>query len=725
MGIRALSLFIGRLSYVCLALLSGGRRRAITSRAALLAGLVVLLVAPVLLAPPVAGAAQSQVYVESVRDVCHFPRPDNNAKVVGQDWGYSAKLGSTTYFIFGDTFSDTNGDGGLSPTDEMTAIGNSIAKTTDEVAGDCIDNLTYKTDSRGFAAPLLPRVEPDECGAWPGGIVAANGQIYFFYLSVERDHCIVFENFRAYGTGLAKITNRDTMEATRIGTGPRPLFWDWGEPSFAHPFTVSGGWVYILGTRTPIDPLSPVYVARVRENEIEQEGQYEYWNVSSRSWVDQVPQGGAAGIFEDHSYGIGNIPTIAYNSALDRYLALYSCGVQRSLPLKTSATMICARTAQQSGSSPTAITGGWNDPKVIYDCPNEFTHIVPTHPRGPWLDCYGDLQHPQYGSGGTIYVTSSRNTAGSKLPGTAVNRYWNMLKEFRLSAQPPVDGPRFINAASDYSDSQGTIPTSARAYPPDMHNWLYQAQSDSTYENLAWYPEYLGALDFNAWACRVPPTGPVCPDSAGPGPMIGEDAALPGKYTDAVRTWVTPHLFDKKPSEARDLRISGEVWKQRSCGDKLKARIVRVRRRGESTVLWYSELPHAGTPARSALYDLNTSVRSGDRIEFRVERYGVDANCDDAYFNPTMVFRSLDSDSDGWSDGAEDYIGTDPNDGCGGPAWPPDINNDGHVDLMNDLFGVAFQFGRVSPRHDMNADGMVDLMNDIFTIAWVFGHDCD
>ncbi|KKL28008.1 hypothetical protein LCGC14_2379450, partial [marine sediment metagenome] len=510
MGIRALSLFIGRLSYVCLALLSGGRRRAITSRAALLAGLVVLLVAPVLLAPPVAGAAQSQVYVESVRDVCHFPRPDNNAKVVGQDWGYSAKLGSTTYFIFGDTFSDTNGDGGLSPTDEMTAIGNSIAKTTDEVAGDCIDNLTYKTDSRGFAAPLLPRVEPDECGAWPGGIVAANGQIYFFYLSVERDHCIVFENFRAYGTGLAKITNRDTMEATRIGTGPRPLFWDWGEPSFAHPFTVSGGWVYILGTRTPIDPLSPVYVARVRENEIEQEGQYEYWNVSSRSWVDQVPQGGAAGIFEDHSYGIGNIPTIAYNSALDRYLALYSCGVQRSLPLKTSATMICARTAQQSGSSPTAITGDWNEPKVIYDCPDDFA-------VGPWLDCYGAFQYPWYGDGDTIYVVASRNTRPPVEPGADMHRYWVMLREFKISDQPPSPGTRFINAASDFSDTQLE------------HGWSYLTRRGSAFEfGLAWGDSH------KAWVGTETLDTTLGTFSA---PLLDQDSGYPSSTRDPVRAW--------------------------------------------------------------------------------------------------------------------------------------------------------------------------------------------
>src|SRR6266542_964408 len=53
-----------------------------------------------------------------------------------------------------------------------------------------------------------------------------------------------------------------------------------------------------------------------------------------------------------------------------------------------------------------------------------------------------------------------------------------------------------------------------------------------------------------------------------------------------------------------------------------------------------------------------------------------------------------DTDGDGWSDAAEAIIGTDPARKCGANAWPPDINNDGLVDVIGDISRVAGEFGK-------------------------------
>ncbi len=92
-----------------------------------------------------------------------------------------------------------------------------------------------------------------------------------------------------------------------------------------------------------------------------------------------------------------------------------------------------------------------------------------------------------------------------------------------------------------------------------------------------------------------------------------------------------------------------------------------------------------------------------------------------------------DSDCDGWSDGAEAIIGTDPLDDCADnssdDAHPADINNDTFFDIT-DIVLVAGWFGAAVPpapgRYDIApdpADGFVDI-NDIVAIAGLFGQSC-
>jgi len=61
----------------------------------------------------------------------------------------------------------------------------------------------------------------------------------------------------------------------------------------------------------------------------------------------------------------------------------------------------------------------------------------------------------------------------------------------------------------------------------------------------------------------------------------------------------------------------------------------------------------------------------------------------------------------------------------------PDFSGDGTVDLLNDIFGVAFKFGTSSGSSEYLllydaglADGTIDLLNDIFGVALRFGEEC-
>jgi Bacterial TSP3 repeat len=101
----------------------------------------------------------------------------------------------------------------------------------------------------------------------------------------------------------------------------------------------------------------------------------------------------------------------------------------------------------------------------------------------------------------------------------------------------------------------------------------------------------------------------------------------------------------------------------------------------------------------------------------------------------TSYSEGCDRDNDGWSDGAETVIGTDPLDPCpdtpADDAWPPDINNDTFVDIIGDIAPVANNFALSVPpgpaRHDIAPDppdSFIDIVGDIALMAGLFGQSC-
>ena len=96
---------------------------------------------------------------------------------------------------------------------------------------------------------------------------------------------------------------------------------------------------------------------------------------------------------------------------------------------------------------------------------------------------------------------------------------------------------------------------------------------------------------------------------------------------------------------------------------------------------------------------------------------------------PFFSARTGCSACDGWSDGAEASIGTNPALACGTDAWPADITNDGLSDIF-DIVRLTNDFAESVPpalaRHDIApdpTDGLVDIF-DISRLTAFFGTSC-
>jgi len=93
----------------------------------------------------------------------------------------------------------------------------------------------------------------------------------------------------------------------------------------------------------------------------------------------------------------------------------------------------------------------------------------------------------------------------------------------------------------------------------------------------------------------------------------------------------------------------------------------------------------------------------------------------DTIYNPN----DPDDDSDGFNDDRENWMGTDPLDACpddtNDDAWPPDVQNDGEVDILDVLRfkpvlgsilgGSGPQDHKYNRRYDLNADGQIDILD--------------
>jgi hypothetical protein len=112
-----------------------------------------------------------------------------------------------------------------------------------------------------------------------------------------------------------------------------------------------------------------------------------------------------------------------------------------------------------------------------------------------------------------------------------------------------------------------------------------------------------------------------------------------------------------------------------------------------------------------------------------------DSNGNTSEFSPPVaVPEPLDSDSDGFTDALEAYLGTDHFDACpddaSDDAWPLDVSMDGQISIVGDVFNFRGRIGATPgapswwQRLDLNADGQISVVGDVFMYRGLIGDTC-
>jgi hypothetical protein len=113
------------------------------------------------------------------------------------------------------------------------------------------------------------------------------------------------------------------------------------------------------------------------------------------------------------------------------------------------------------------------------------------------------------------------------------------------------------------------------------------------------------------------------------------------------------------------------------------------------------------------------------------------ANPDQADFDGDDIGDACDtddSDADGFFDGIELYVGTDPLDACSDDpsddAWPLDVNMDTVITVVGDVLNFQGRAGATPgdpewwQRLDLNADGAITTVGDQLMYSGMVGESC-
>lgn len=127
---------------------------------------------------------------------------------------------------------------------------------------------------------------------------------------------------------------------------------------------------------------------------------------------------------------------------------------------------------------------------------------------------------------------------------------------------------------------------------------------------------------------------------------------------------------------------------------------------------------------------LGTSAAAGDFNGDSIDDLLMGAYKADGPGNAYVIFGSApgDSDGDGWTDQAEQFIGTDPQNACVPNGWPPDPRPapDGNgVVQVDDVTFAASSFGSTtSPRAEIASQNGAVQIDDVTAFASRFGEMC-
>jgi len=325
---------------------------------------------------------------------------ENPNKMVGQDGAYSIPLKDKSLFFFGDTLigKRTEGEslwypGGvpLGPVD-MTGIGGLDKMITntgllcyDKTGENGFKNFEYILNEQGQLKQLIPHEsdeDPNWYRIWCLHGVAIKDKVYLYFIKIKMlEEGEPPANFVVIGSGLAVGSEID-WKFKRIFYNGSYILWNEDEPGFASAilYEEEYDFVYLYGTKNDRSGKHNLHLARVKPDDIEKIGCYEYFISEKDGWTKDVKQ--SRPVFSE----MPNELSVNYNHYLGCYLSIHSLELTGKIVARTASTP----------------WGPWSEHITLWQ-------VVPKKIlKGPSLELiYAGKEHPSFAkdSGKTIYIT--------------------------------------------------------------------------------------------------------------------------------------------------------------------------------------------------------------------------------------------------------------------------------------------------------------------------------
>ncbi|QNI30648.1 DUF4185 domain-containing protein [Alloacidobacterium dinghuense] len=338
-------------------------------------------------------ASSPDLTIASVKDLGTL---STNPGILGRDGGYSAAFQGYSVWLYGDTFL------AKSNAEDFTLISDSWSYTRNFNAQNDITGFQQPLDSAGAPTMILPETPMEEafngahnsnncqkqpCGArwalWPSSIAVdpVSGHALVFYM-------LVYSlpgnfNFQAVGNSVATWQSledqpqRPTINPPVVAGHPDLLFNE-HEPSFGSAALICRGTLYIYGCGIPTSGSDKgCRLGKVNPANVLDRSTWSYY-AGNGHWSSQA--GHAVSVFAGD-----NILSVAWNSYLQRYLAVYSAPLSQNVMMRTAPNP----------------EGPWSDELIA------FTAMQPA--QGNVYDAHAHSEFDANG-GQTIYVTYSLST---------------------------------------------------------------------------------------------------------------------------------------------------------------------------------------------------------------------------------------------------------------------------------------------------------------------------
>jgi hypothetical protein len=296
-----------------------------------------------------------------------FPRINNETWVlIGQDGGQSIDLGEKTLFVFSDTLLtplNPSKQGRLHqapfriPLDNPTSfVANCAGLTEGAEVRQALAGKRYYSDADGLPLELL-QATPEEAAAgirfWPGHGVFIDGEVYLYYLGIQKDEGDSIWDFHNLGAGLA-VLDPASGRCRRLRETEEWRFWNLpaDEPladdfHFGVQVIRQADEVFVFGSfRHRLQVRA--FVGRVAPDQITNPAAYRYFYPASGEW--------SAELTTETSLGpSGSDYSVSYNPYLGQYLMVYINSYEKTLWWRTAE----------------ALTGPYSKPQLIGRVPHE------------------------------------------------------------------------------------------------------------------------------------------------------------------------------------------------------------------------------------------------------------------------------------------------------------------------------------------------------------------